>query len=92
MPRSLVVVSPDNAMILARALRAGIKDAREKRRRLEEQWPKKCGCGLIYTRGSWQHLPLAYIQVDAFCTLEARHCTCRSTIAVMLAIHDLRAE
>ena len=51
-------------------------------------FPKECACGRIYTESMWEVLEFAYFQdsmLDGeryYDDLEARHCTCGSTIAV----------
>lgn len=74
--------------------------------KLAAQWPKehKCkaagGATVFITEADWAKLPLAVNErlgpdgrnADDFCTLEYRNCSCGSTLAVMVAIHDLSAE
>ena len=49
------------------------------------QFPKTCGCGLIYTEADWNEiLTLKGVYKDEECTLEMRNCLCGSTLAVEL--------
>lgn len=56
-------------------------------------FPKDCACGRTYLKEMWRELPFAYLQenvrpsgVRYYDDLEARHCTCGSTIAVKVEI------
>lgn len=60
--------------------------------RLAREWPKKCGCGRVYTREEWNQLPIGYEQHDVFGRHEGRHCSCGSTLQVVLEIYDLGKE
>jgi aerobic-type carbon monoxide dehydrogenase small subunit (CoxS/CutS family) len=68
--------------------------------RLQGQWPKRHTHAAGYfapgtvqiTRAQWKRLPFAYRHTDAFCTMEARHCRCGSTLVVLTAIHDPTEE
>jgi hypothetical protein len=69
----------------------------EKTYRLVSQWPKKHkhangGAEVALMPGDWDKLTFAYVQTDAFCTMESRHCHCGSTLAVMTEIHNLSEE
>lgn len=90
-----VVVSAENAEIIARAIKKGVESGKKDMalKRLAKQWPKKCGCGQTYTTpAEWTALPHAYHQTDTFATIEYRHCECGSTLGIILVIHDVTAE
>ena len=50
----------------------------------EGQFPKACGCGLIYSREAWGKLEYLGPQDDGEALLELRNCTCGSTLAVIV--------
>jgi len=56
------------------------------------QWPKRCGCGQVYAPEQWLQMEFAYFHRDAFAVYEARHCSCQSTLMVILEILDLLEE
>lgn len=49
-----------------------------------EQWPKKCGCGIVYDRAAWVKLLHVGDMVDEVEAIQLRNCTCGSTIAIIL--------
>lgn len=52
----------------------------------EPRFPKRCGCGAVWTELTWPSLPLVGIlDPDGEEPLELRTCRCRSTIAVRVA-------
>jgi hypothetical protein len=83
-----------------------MNDTERKRFRLAIQFPKRCGCGRAYLPKplaeiepyksigfiAWGDLPFAYVAADDFADMEARHCYCGSTIAILTKIHDLSKE
>lgn len=66
--------------------------AAAKNKRIEEEFPRSCSCGIPYqTRKEWETLPKAGsgIQELDICTMAARNCSCGSTMYVIVEIHDL---
>lgn len=66
----------------------------EKAAKLQSQWPKRCGCGRVYTPETWAELELHSSLKDKFCLGEMRHCPppCNSTLLVITHILDLKEE
>ena len=67
--------------------------------RVNDQWPKRCGCTRTYRQAGWARLELVQSphaldgrQTDAFATFELRNCSCGSTLAALVEIHSLAAE
>lgn len=71
--------------------------------KLSAEWPKRCGCGKIYVKNLesyipsmnaelWSKLEFAYTREDEFGVFEARHCSCNSTLEVLVKIIDLDKE
>lgn len=61
--------------------------------KLNEEWPKACGCGRVYCGPeSWKGMKLIGVQADDFATLELRNCPCGTTLAVLTEIHDITKE
>ncbi len=52
----------------------------------EIDWPKVCACGASWTEEAWRERPFIGLMTlaDDEPTLELRHCTCGSTIAIAL--------
>jgi hypothetical protein len=49
-------------------------------------FPKLCGCGATWSAEAWQGLAYAGVMSDHLESLELRHCTCGSTIAMHVCV------
>lgn len=62
-------------------------------KRAAAEFPKQCNCcSAIYLPATWKYLEFAYLHEDEFAKSEARHCTCKSTLQIIVEVKDLSEE